>query len=99
MAYVEHLDITRTSFAALITAGTVLDRPVWFRIIDALPGEPSSFLGVPGGVVASLGTLGQPPRVTSAQRDLMRNVERGTMIFNLTTDVFEYFSLSGWTIL
>lgn len=102
MAYVEQIEITRGQFAALISSGAVLDRPVWFRITDARDGEPGSYLGVPNQSIATIGATGllnQPPRVTSVQRDAMRDVQRGTMIFNLTTDVFEYFSLSGWTIL
>lgn len=99
MAYVSHIALTRGEFASLVSAGTALDRPVLFRITDARAGEPMSYLGMPGHAPVVADLMNQSPHVTSAERDAMRDVQRGTMIFNLTTDVFEYFSLSGWTIL
>lgn len=99
MAYVEHVALTRAQFAALVGTGNSLDRPVWFRITDALAGEPVSYLGVPGQTATLAGVSNQAPRVTSAERDAMRAVARGTLIFNLTTDAYEYFSLSGWTLM
>lgn len=99
MALISHVSLTRAEFSALVSAGTVLERPAWFHLTDALPGEPADFLGMPRAAVTDGASLYQPPKVTSLQRDAMRNVQRGTLIFNLTTDVFEYYSLTGWAIL